>query len=142
MTNVLARPIPTEACGPAPEALRRALAPADAERLRALARCQEVAAGAELWRQGSPATSCMVVASGTAEVHRGGRRAGRLEPGAFAGVAPILARRPHTTSVVAATPLTVWWLDGDALERLVLEAPTFSRLLVRRLARATVAAGF
>ena len=140
MTNVLASPTSTELRGPAPENLLRELAPADAERLRALARGREVAPGATLWRQGTPATGCLVVASGTAEVHRGGRRAGRLEPGAFAGVAPLLARRPHTTSVVAATPLVVWWLDGEALDRLVLEAPTFSRLLVRRLARATVAA--
>ena len=140
MTNVLANPTSSAACGPGPEALLRELAPADARRLRHLARCREVAAGTELWRQGAPATGSLVVVSGTAEVHRGGRRAGRLEPGALAGVAPLLARRPHTTSVVAATPLTVWWIDAEALDRLVFEAPTFAGALVRRLARASVAA--
>jgi len=142
MTNVLASRAPAGACGPGPEALLRELAQEDAERIRHLARCGEVAAGVEVWRQGTPATGCVVVAAGTAEVHRGGRRAGRLEPGAIAGAAALLARRPHTTTVVAATPLTVWWIDADALDRLVFEAPTFAGALVRRLARATVAATF
>jgi CRP-like cAMP-binding protein len=101
-----------------------------------------VASGVEVWRQGTPATGCVVVAGGTAEVHRGGRPAGRLEPGAIAGAAALLARRPHTTTLVAATPLTVWWIDADALDRLVFEAPSFAGALVRRLARATVAASF
>lgn len=142
MTNVLENQSRTAACGPGPEVLLRELAPADAERVRHLAHCRQVAAGTELWRQGAPATACLVVASGTAEVQRGGRRAGRLEPGAVAGVAPLLARHPHTTSVVAATPLTVWWIDAEALDRLVSEAPTFAGALVRRLARAQVAASF
>ena len=132
MTNVLANQSPAATCGPGPEVLLRELAPADAERVRHL----------ELWRQGATATGCLVVAAGTAEVHRGGRRAGRLEPGAIAGVAPLLARHPHTTSVVAATPLTFWWIGAEALDHLVFEAPTFAGALVRRLARASVAASF
>ena len=142
MTNVLANQSPAATCGPGPEVLLRELAPADAERVRHLAQCREVAAGTELWRQGATATGCLVVAAGTAEVHRGGRRAGRLEPGAIAGVAPLLARHPHTTSVVAATPLTFWWIGAEALDHLVFEAPTFAGALVRRLARASVAASF
>jgi CRP-like cAMP-binding protein len=100
------------------------------------------AAGERLWDQGEPATGCAVVAEGTAEVLRDGRPAGRVEPGAYLGVAAVVARRPHRTAVVAATPLTVWWLDGDAVDHLVLEAPTFAHDLVRRLARAAVAANF
>jgi len=73
MTNVLASRAPTGSCGQGPEALLRELAAADAERIRLLARCREVAAGVEVWRQGTPATGCVVVAGGTAEVHRGGR---------------------------------------------------------------------
>jgi CRP-like cAMP-binding protein len=142
MTNVLPTDTQTTGNSPGPAALLGELAPADAERLRAAARCEVVAAGSELWRQGAPATGCLVVTAGTAEVHRSGRRVGRIEPGALAGTAALLARRPHTTSLVAATPLTVWWIDGDGLDQLVLEAPTFSRLLVRRMARATVAASF
>lgn len=139
MTNVLLTP---PACGTPPAALLRDLAPGDASQLQSVARCEEIPVGAALWRQGAPATACAVVAAGTAEVHRGGRRAGRLEPGALAGVAPLLTRRPHTTTVVAATPLTVWWIDAEALDRLVLGAPTFGRLLVQRMARATLASSF
>jgi CRP-like cAMP-binding protein len=143
MTNVLpSTGTAAHQCGEAPPGLLQELAPADAHRLQAATRCEQVPAGAVLWRQGTPATTCAVVASGTAEVHRGGQRAGRLEAGALAGVAPLLARRPHTTTVVAATPVTVWWIDGGALDQLLVDAPTFGRLVAQRMARATVAATF
>jgi CRP-like cAMP-binding protein len=146
MTNVLQNATSSETrvdtCAGAPPGLLRELTPHDAHRLQAATRCEQVPAGAVLWRQGAPATTCAVVTAGTAEVQRGGKRAGRLEPGAFAGVAPLLARRPHTATVVAATPLTVWWIDGDALDRLLVDAPTFGRLVAQRMARATVAASF
>jgi CRP-like cAMP-binding protein len=139
MTNVLENPT---AVAPGTAGLLSELSRADVDRLGLHARLESVPAGTSLWEQGRPATACAVVASGTAEVHRGGRRVGRIEPGALAGVAAVLARDPHRTTVVAATPMTLWWLDGDTVDRLVLEAPTFAHALVRRLARATVAANF
>jgi CRP-like cAMP-binding protein len=143
MTNVLENPpFSPGPIAPGTAGLLSELSRTDVDRLRLHARLEVLAAGAPLWEQGRPATACAVVASGTAEVHRGGRRVGRIEPGALVGVAAILARHPHRTTAIAATPMTVWWLDGDTLDRLVLEAPTFAHALVRRLARATVAANF
>ena len=51
----------------------------------------EVAAGAELTRQGGYAREFFVVVSGTADVHRDGERVGRLEPGDFFGEVGLLA---------------------------------------------------
>ena len=136
MTNVLAN-APTVAPGTA--GLLGELSRTDVDRLRHHSRPEALATGTPLWEQGRPATAGAIVITGTAEVHRSGRRVGRIEPGALAGIPAVLARHPHRTTVVAATPMTVWWLDGDIVDQLVLEAPTFAQALVRRLARATVA---
>ncbi len=107
----------------------------DLARLRAAADEVTVAPGDELWRQGTVAVAAVWVQDGRADTSIDGRRRPAAGPGALLGVVDVLDRRPHRETVVAATPMTVWRIDADGLDRLLLAEPTFARALLRHLSR-------
>jgi len=66
----------------------------------------DVPEGTELAREGSFAHEFFVIASGTAEVRRGGEVVTELGPGDFFGEIGLLETERRTASVLATSPLT------------------------------------
>lgn len=94
----------------------------------------EVQAGAVLTRQGQTGGLAYVIASGTAEVVRGGKRLARLGPGDVVGELSLLDGEPRSATVKALTDLEVLEISADDLRRLLRKAPSVTRKLLEALA--------
>lgn len=93
----------------------------------------EVPAGAVLTRQGQTGGLAYVIASGTAEVARGGKRLARLGPGDVVGELSLLDGEPRSATVKALTDLEVLEISADDLRRLLRKAPSVTRKLLEAL---------
>ena len=106
------------------------------------ARWQRFAFGHALYRRGEEGRSFHIIAKGSIEVHRAGKRVATLGAGTSVGETAYLAPNPelrrHSTDVVVAEPATTISFDPEALARLSPEGrhlfdEAFIRVLVRRL---------
>jgi CRP/FNR family transcriptional regulator, cyclic AMP receptor protein len=94
---------------------------------------QEVPAGTVLLREGETSGRLYVLAAGILEVLRGDTPVAVIdEPGAVFGEMSVLLKRPHTASVRAATPVSVYVFDHA--ERFLKSHPEIAFILARLLA--------
>jgi len=94
---------------------------------------EEISAGAVLLREGETSGRLYVLAAGTLEVLRGETSVATIgEPGAVFGEMSVLLKRPHTATVKAATPVSVYIFDDS--ESFLKSHPEIAFLLARLLA--------
>jgi len=94
---------------------------------------QEIAAGALLLREGETSGRLYVLAQGTLEVLRGETPIATVaEPGAVFGEMSVLLNRPHTATVRAATPVSVYVFENA--EGFLKSHPEIAFILARLLA--------
>jgi CRP/FNR family transcriptional regulator, cyclic AMP receptor protein len=94
----------------------------------------ELPAGSVLTRQGAAGGIAYILASGQAEVIRGGRRLALLGPGDVVGELSLIDGKPRSATVKAVTDLEVLEIDARDLSRLLRKAPAVSRNLLEALA--------
>ena len=109
---------------------------ADLDRVAALARSQvRFEPGALLYREGDPARDCYVILEGETDVTVSGRFVGTIGEGESVGEMGLLDQAPRTATVVARTPVVVQVIDARSFDRLLDEAPTVTRALLRQVSR-------
>ncbi|OMC38322.1 acetyltransferase [Mycobacterium sp. GA-1841] len=110
--------------------------------LAALLRPMSAAAGQVLIRQGDPALTFMLIASGRAQVVHDGPDGQAvvvdLEPGLIVGEIALLRDASRTATVTAVEPVTGWVGDRDAFETILHLPGMFDRMV--RIARQRLAA--
>ena len=94
----------------------------------------EFTAGSVLTRQGQSGGLAFVIASGKAEVVRGGKRLATLGPGDVVGELSLIDGKPRSATVKALTDIEVLEISGDDLRRLLRKAPSVVRKLLEALA--------
>jgi CRP-like cAMP-binding protein len=94
----------------------------------------ELAAGTVLTRQGAAGGLAFVIASGQAEVTRGGKRLATLGPGDVVGELSLIDGLPRSATVKALTDLEVLEIDGRDLNKLLKKVPSVLRKLLESLA--------
>ena len=94
----------------------------------------ELPAGSVLTRQGAAGGIAYILASGQAEVIRGGRRLALLGPGDVVGELSLIDGKPRSATVKAVTDLEVLEIDARDLTRLLRKTPAVSRNLLEALA--------
>jgi CRP-like cAMP-binding protein len=94
----------------------------------------QLPAGSILTRQGAAGGIAYILASGQAEVLRGGRRLALLGPGDVVGELSLIDGKPRSATVKAVTDLEVLEIDARDLSRLLRTAPAVSRNLLAALA--------
>lgn len=95
--------------------------------LEAIALCADeltLQAGEELTRQGVRGREFVVIAEGSADVHKDGRRVNRLGAGDFLGEIALISGAPRTATVTTTSQTRVLVLTGSAFERLTAEQPS------------------
>jgi len=90
-------------------------------------------AGSVLTRQGASGGLAFVIASGTAEVVRGGRRLARLGKGDVVGELSLIDGEPRSATVKAITDLDVLELSAQDLNKLLRKSPSVTRKLLEAL---------
>ena len=101
---------------------------------------QDIPAGTVLLREGETSGRLYVLAEGTLEVLRGETSVATVgEPGAVFGEMSVLLKRPHTATVKAATPVSLYiFEDAESFLKSHSEiAFLLARLLAERLNGAT-----
>ena len=94
----------------------------------------ELRSGAVLTRQGASGGIAYILASGQAEVLRGGQRLALLGPGDVVGELSLLDGKPRSATVKAVTDLEVLEIDARDLTRLLHKAPAVTLKLLAALA--------
>ncbi len=94
----------------------------------------EVAAGAELTREGSLAREFVVLARGAAKVTRNGRVLNRLGGGDFLGEIALLSGGTRTATVTTTEPSVVLVLTDRAFKRVATRIPSVNARLLEALA--------
>ncbi len=95
---------------------------------------EEISAGEVLLREGETTGRLYVLAAGTLEVLRGETSVATVkEPGAVFGEMSVLLKRPHTATVKAVTPVSVYVFDGA--ESFLKSHPEIAFVLARMLAQ-------
>lgn len=92
-----------------------------------------VPAGTVLTRQGAAGGLAYVIAKGTAEVVRGGRRLARLGRGDVVGELSLIDGEPRSATVKAVSDLEVLELSAQDLHKLLRKAPSVTRKLLEAL---------
>jgi CRP/FNR family transcriptional regulator, cyclic AMP receptor protein len=110
------------------------LTPRQLARVTAFTVQDELPAGTVLTRQGATGGIAYILASGQAEVLRGGRRLAVLGPGDVVGELSLIDGKPRSATVKAVTDVEVLELDARDLTRLLRTAPAVSRNLLAALA--------
>lgn len=95
----------------------------------------EFAAGDVLMREGGHGEECFVIAEGKATVTLEGKVLATVGAGEVIGEMSLLDAQPRSATVIAETPLVALVLTPRTLDRLLLEAPTIGRSLLRGLSR-------
>ncbi len=112
---------------------------ADLDRVSAVARVQaRFEPGEVLYTEGEPARDCYLIVEGEAEITIAGRFLGSSGEGESIGEMGLLHRVPRTATVTARTPVTVQVIDAQGFERLLDEAPSVTRALLRQVSRRLV----
>jgi len=89
--------------------------------------------GAVLTREGQAGGLAFVIASGTADVVRGGKRLARLREGDVVGELSLIDGQPRSATVVATSDLQVLEIAQADLRRLFKRAPSVVRKLLEAL---------
>jgi cytochrome P450 len=92
-------------------------------------------AGDVLYREGDPARDCYVIVEGEADVTVAGRFVGSVGEGESVGEMGLLEGSPRTATVVARSPVTVQLIEAESFDRLLDEAPSVTRALLRQVSR-------
>ena len=93
----------------------------------------EFPAGSVLTRQGATGGLAFVIATGSAEVVRGGRRLARLGPGDVVGELSLIDGEPRSATVRALTDMQVLEISAGDLRKLLRKAPAVVRKLLEAL---------
>jgi len=88
---------------------------------------------AVLTREGQAGGIAFVIASGTADVARGGKRLARLGVGDVVGELSLIDGQPRSATVVATSDLQVLEIAQTDLRRLLKRAPSVVRKLLEAL---------
>ena len=92
-------------------------------------------AGDVLYREGDPARDCYVIVEGEVDVTVAGRFVGSVGEGESVGEMGLLDRSPRTATVVARSPVTAQLIEAEGFDRLLDEAPSVTRALLRQVSR-------
>jgi CRP-like cAMP-binding protein len=95
---------------------------------------REEPAGAALVGEGGPGYSLFVLQRGEASVTSDGQQIAKLGPGDFFGEIALLARRTHTATVTAATPVDLLVMHGSDFRLFERDWPDASALMKRTMA--------
>jgi CRP/FNR family transcriptional regulator, cyclic AMP receptor protein len=93
----------------------------------------ELKEGTVLTRQGADGGLAFVIASGTAEVTRDGKRLARLGPGDVVGELSLIDGQPRSATVTASSALEVLELDRKDLLKLMRKVRPVARKLLESL---------
>src|SRR5271155_5742248 len=88
-----------------------------------------MSAGSFLTRQGAAGGIAYVLASGSAEVVRDGKRLAKLGPGDVIGELSLIDGQPRSATVKALTEIEVLELDARDLAKLMKKVPSGGRKL-------------
>jgi CRP-like cAMP-binding protein len=99
-----------------------------------LARTQLVPNGTTLLVEGEVGEEMLALLAGSAVVERGGRKIATLGPGDAVGELGVLSRAPRNATVTTSADSEVAIIGRRALNRLLADAPGFSRKLLEALA--------
>jgi CRP-like cAMP-binding protein len=99
-----------------------------------VAKTRQVPSGKTLLVEGEVGEEMLAFLTGSATVHRGGRKIATLSPGDVVGELGVLVRAPRNATVTTTSDSEVAVLDRRALNRLLLDAPGFARKLLEALA--------
>jgi cytochrome P450 len=91
--------------------------------------------GEVVYREGDPARDCYVIVEGETDVTVSDRFVGTIGEGESVGEMGLLDQAPRTATVVARTPLRVQVIDAASFDRLLDEAPSVTRALLRQVSR-------
>jgi CRP-like cAMP-binding protein len=92
-------------------------------------------AGRTIVRQGEVGTGFFLIASGQANVVRGGRTIAELGPGQFFGELSLLDQQPRIANVVAATAVECLALASWDFEAILASQPGVALAILRGVAR-------
>jgi cytochrome P450 len=109
---------------------------ADLDRVAAVAGIQaRFEPGEVLYTEGETARDCYLIVDGEVEITVSGRFLGTSGEGESIGEMGLLHRGPRTATVTARTPVTVQVIDAEGFDRLLDEAPSVTRALLRQVSR-------
>jgi CRP-like cAMP-binding protein len=95
----------------------------------------ELQKGTVMTRQGADGGLAFVIATGRAEVRKGGRRLALLGPGDVVGELSLLDGQPRSATVTALSDMEVLELDRRDLNKLMRKAPSVVRKLLEALSQ-------
>lgn len=95
----------------------------------------ELKKGTVMTREGAAGGLAFVIASGSAEVTRGGRRIAVLGPGDVVGELSLIDGEPRSATVTATSDLEVLELDRKDLLKLMRKAPPVVRKLLQSMSQ-------
>jgi cytochrome P450 len=108
----------------------------DLDRVAALALAEaRFEPGEVLYREGDAARDCYVIVEGETDVTVSDRFVGNIGEGESVGEMGLLDHAPRTATVVARTPVRVQVIDAKSFDRLLDEAPSVTRALLRQVSR-------
>ena len=99
-----------------------------------LANLKHVREGTTLLVEGETGDDMYVLLSGSAVVQRGGRKLATVGPGESVGELAVLSKAPRNATVTARTECDVAVISRRHVQRMIEEAPGFSRKLLEALA--------
>lgn len=94
----------------------------------------DVPAGKDLVREGEYGRHLYVIVSGTARVHRKGRRIASLGPGDFFGEMALLTRTQRTATVTSQTDMRLMMLSSGDLASVLRREPTVATAVMTVMA--------
>jgi CRP-like cAMP-binding protein len=101
--------------------------------IASLADLLDVSAGTELIREGVPGREFIVIAEGSAEVRRKGRRIATLGPGDFIGEVALISGGPRTATVQMTSDGLLLVLTEGRFWSLLEEAPEIGLRVLKSL---------
>ena len=99
-----------------------------------LAKTKSVREGTTLVTEGESGDTMFVLLSGSATVHKAGRKIADIKPGEVIGELAVLARAPRNATVKTTADSEVATIGRRELMRLIDDAPGFSRRLFEAMA--------
>jgi CRP/FNR family cyclic AMP-dependent transcriptional regulator len=89
--------------------------------------------GRELTKQGERGREFIVIADGSADVSKNGRRINRLGPGDFLGEIALISGAPRTATVTTTSRTQMLVLTDRAFSRLIDAMPSIQRSVLKAL---------